>query len=114
MNIIKPLEERIVNLTKSANGVRTTEEAELRQLDVARGSRLPRQIVVVLAKAFGVQLTMNWDNDEQKFITELGEEKWSSDFDYKEYLPHTWATDMVVRSPRRGRTGSSAEKQQIN
>ena len=89
MNIIKPLEERIVNLTKSANGVRTTEEAELRQLDVARGSRLPRQIVVVLAKAFGAQLTMNWDIDEQKFTTELGDEKWSSDFDYKDYLPHT-------------------------
>jgi len=86
----------------------------LRQLDVARGSRLPRQIVVVLAKAFGVQLTMDWNTDEQKFITELGEEKWSSDFDYKEYLPHTWATDMVVRSPRRGRQGSSAEKAHIN
>jgi hypothetical protein len=114
VNIIKPLEERIINLTKSANGVQTTEEAELRQLDVARGSRLPRQIVVVLAKAFGVQLTMDWNTDEQKFITELGEEKWSSDFDYKEYLPHTWATDMVVRSPRRGRQGSSAEKAHIN
>ena len=114
MNIIKPLEERIVNLTKSADGVRTTEEAELRQLDVTRGSRLPRQIVVVLAKTFGVQLIMNWNDDEQKFITELGDTKWSSDFDYKDYLPHTWATDMVVRSPRRGRTGSSAEKQHIN
>ena len=85
MNIIKPLEERIVNLTKSANGVRTTEEAELRQLDVTRGSRLPRQIVVVLAKAFGVQLTMNWDTDEQKFTTELDNVTWSSDFDYKDY-----------------------------
>lgn len=114
MNIIKPLEERIINLTKSANGVRTTEEAELRQLDVARGSRLPRQIVVVLAKAFGVQLTMDWNTDEQKFIIELGEEKWSSNFDYKDYLPHSWATDMVVRSPRRGRQGSSAEKAHIN
>ena len=114
MNIIKPLEERIVNLTKSANGVRTTEEAELRQLDVTRGSRLPRQIVVVLAKAFGVQLTMDCNDDEQNFITELGETKWSSEFDYKEYLPHTWATDMVVRSPRRGRQGSSAEKAHIN
>ncbi len=114
MNIIKPLEERIINLTKSANGVQTTEEAELRQLDVARGSRLPRQIVVVLAKAFGVQLTMDWNTDEQKFIIELGEEKWSSNFDYKDYLPHSWATDMVVRSPRRGRQGSSAEKAHIN
>jgi hypothetical protein len=113
VNIIKPLEERIVNLTKSANGVRTTEEAELRQLDVTRGSRLPRQIVVVLAKAFGVQLTMNWDTDEQKFTTELDNIVWSSDFDYNDYLPHTWATDMVVRSPRRGRQGSSAEKARI-
>ena len=57
---------------------------------------------------------LKWNDDEQKFITELGDTKWSSDFDYKDYLPHTWATDMVVRSPRRGRTGSSAEKQQIN
>jgi len=114
VNIIKPLEERIINLTKSANGVQTTEEAELRQLDVTRGSRLPRQIVVVLAKAFGVQLTMDWNSSEQKFTTELGEDKWSSDFDYKDYLPHTWATDMVVRSPRRGRQGSSAEKARIN
>ena len=114
MNIIKPLEERIFNLTKSADGVQTTEEAELRQLDVERGTSFPKKIVVVLAKAFGVQLTMNWDTGEQKFTTALGDTKWSSDFDYTEYLPHTWATDMVVRSPRRGRKSSSAEKQRIS
>ena len=41
---IKKLEERIVNLTKvSTNNVRTTEEAELRQLDM-RGPDPPRII----------------------------------------------------------------------
>ena len=45
---IKTLEERIVNLKKVSAGVETTEQAELRQLDM-RGED-PYRITVVLAK----------------------------------------------------------------
>ena len=57
---IKTLEERIVNLKKVSAGVETTEQAELRQLDM-RGED-PYRIMVVLAKEFGVQITMDWDS----------------------------------------------------
>jgi len=99
---IKNLEERIVNLTKvSADNVQTTEEAELRQLDM-RGPD-PHKITVVLAKAFGVQLTMDWDSSISKFSTTIGGISWYSDFDYSSYQPELWESGSIARSPRRSR-----------
>ena len=99
---LKKLEERIVNLTKvSTNNVRTTEEAELRQLDMKGPD--PHKITVVLAKDFGVQLTMAWDSSISKFSTTVGGISWFSDFDYSTYQPETWESGSITRSPRRSR-----------
>ena len=56
----KSLEERIVNLTKvTADGEKTTVEAELRQLKMQGG--IPKHISVVLAKENNFQFSMDWD-----------------------------------------------------
>ena len=50
MKNIKSLEDRIINIVRTSDGVRSSEEAELRHLDM-NGTE-PRMIKVVLAKQF--------------------------------------------------------------
>ena len=99
---IKSLEERIVNLTKvTADGEKTTVEAELRQLKMQGG--IPKHISVVLAKENNFQFSMDWDSAMSKFSTTLGSYTWYSDFDYSLYSPKLWETGNIARAPRRGR-----------
>ena len=99
---IKSLEERIVNLTKvTADGEKTTVEAELRQLKMQGG--IPKQISVVLAKENNFQFSMDWDATMSKFSHKLGGYTWYSDFDYSLYSPKLWETGNIARAPRRGR-----------
>ena len=99
--ITKSLEERIVNLTKvSTDNVKTTVEAELRQLKMQGG--IPKRISVVLAKENNFQFSMDWDSTMSKFSTTLGSYTWYSDFDYSLYSPKLWETG-IARAPRRGR-----------
>ena len=100
--MIKSLEERIVNLTKvTADGKKTTVEAELRQLKMQGG--IPKQISVVLAKEDDFQFTMDWDSTMSKFSTTKNGIKWYSDFDYSLYSPKLWETGSIARASRRGR-----------
>ena len=99
---IKSLEERIVNLTKvSADGEKTTVEAELRQLKMQGG--IPSKCTVVLAKENNFQFSMDWDATMSKFSHKLGGYTWYSDFDYSLYSPELWETGNIARAPRRGR-----------
>ena len=99
---IKSLEERIVNLTKvTADNIKTTVEAELRQLKMQGG--IPKQISVVLAKENNFQFSMDWDATMSKFSHKLGGYTWYSDFDYSLYSPELWETGNIARAPRRGR-----------
>ena len=101
--MIKSLEERIVNLTKvSTDNIQTTEEAELRQLEMKGG--IPTKILVVLAKEDNFQFTMDWDSTMSKFSTIIDGIKWYSDFDYSLYSPKLWETGNIARASRRGRT----------
>ena len=98
----KSLEERIVNLTKvTADGEKTTVEAELRQLEMKGG--VPIQVSVVLAKENNFQFSMDWDATMSKFSHKLGGYTWYSDFDYSLYSPKLWETGSIARAPRRGR-----------
>ena len=100
--MIKSLEERIVNLTKvSTDNVKTTVEAELRQLKMQGG--IPKRISVVLAKENNFQFSMDWNATISKFSTTLGGYTWYSDFDYSLYSPKLWETGSIARAPRRGR-----------
>ena len=100
--MIKSLEERIVNLTKvTTDNVKTTVEAELRQLKMEAGE--PIQATVILAKENNFQFSMNWDSTMNKFSTTLGGYTWYSDFDYSLYSPKLWETGSIARAPRRGR-----------
>ena len=100
--ITKSLEERIVNLTKvSTDNVKTTVEAELRQLKMQGG--IPKQISVVLAKENNFQFSMDWNATISKFSTTLGGYTWYSDFDYSLYSPEFWEAGSISRAPRRGR-----------
>ena len=99
---IKSLEERIVNLTKvTADGEKTTVEAELRQLKMQGG--IPSKCTVVLAKENNFQFSMDWDTTMSKFSHKLGGYTWYSDFDYSLYSPELWETGNIARAPRRGR-----------
>tara|TARA_B100001996_G_scaffold144842_1_gene110219 strand:- start:96 stop:413 length:318 start_codon:yes stop_codon:yes gene_type:complete len=99
---IKSLEERIVNLTKvTADGEKTTVEAELRQLKMQGG--IPSKCTVVLAKENNFQFSMDWDATMSKFSHKLGGYTWYSDFDYSLYSPKLWETGNIARAPRRGR-----------
>ena len=99
---IKSLEERIVNLTKvTADGKKTTVEAELRQLKMRGG--IPSKCTVVLAKENNFQFSMDWDATMSKFSHKLGGYTWYSDFDYSLYSPELWETGNIARAPRRGR-----------
>ena len=99
---IKSLEERIVNLTKvNTDGVKTTVEAELRQLKMQGG--IPSTCTVVLAKENNFQFTMDWNTTMSKFSHQLGGYTWYSDFDYSLYSQKLWDTGNVARAPRRGR-----------
>ncbi len=99
---IKSLEERIVNLTKvTADGEKTTVEAELRQLKMRGG--IPSKCTVVLAKENNFQFSMDWDATMSKFSHKLGGYTWYSDFDYSLYSPKLWETGNIARAPRRGR-----------
>ena len=101
MKSIKSIEDRIVNLQKvSPDGSSSVVEAELRQLDL--NGMEPKQIAVVLAREFGVSLTMDWDLTNQRFSTNLGGVKFHSDFDYKDYISEPWQSGAnFVRSSRR-------------
>ena len=99
---IKSLEERIVNLTKvTADGKKTTVEAELRQLKMQGG--IPSKCTVVLAKENNFQFSMDWDTTMSKFSHKFGGYTWYSDFDYSLYAPKLWETGIIARAPRRGR-----------
>ena len=99
---IKSLEERIVNLTKvTADGEKTTVEAELRQLKMQGG--IPSKCTVVLAKENNFQFSMDWDATMSKFSHKLGGYTWYSDFDYSLYSPKLWETGGIARASRRGR-----------
>ena len=70
MAAIPTLENRIVNIKQTtADGVVSIQEAELRHIDVHRDENsTPIRIIVVLAKAWGVQLNMPWNISKGKFI----------------------------------------------
>ena len=98
---MKTLNERIVELQKvDSTGVISTEEAELRQLNLL--GMEPKDIKEVLAHEFGVQLTMDWDAVNEKFSTSYGGNTWNSNFDYKDCMESRWPQGKnYVRSPRR-------------
>ena len=101
MNLIKSIEDRIVNLQKIVpTGAPSVVEAEPRQLDM--NGMEPKQISVVLAREFGVSLTMDWDNANQRFSTILGGVTFNSDFDYKDFISSPWEHGKnYIRSSRR-------------
>ena len=101
MTLLKSIEDRIVNLQKiNSNGESSVVEAELRQLDM--NGMEPTKIAVVLAREFGVSLTMDWDFSNQRFSTEIGGVNFHSNFDYKEYISEPWQHGKnYVRSSRR-------------
>ena len=101
MKLIDSIEDRIVNLQKiNSDGASTVVEAELRQLDM--NGMEPRQIAVVLAREFGVSLTMDWDTTNQRFSTVIGGVIFNSDFDYKDYISSPWEHGKnYIRSSRR-------------
>ena len=101
MKPIKSIEDRIVTLQKvTADGVESVVEAELRQLDM--NGMEPRQIAVVLAREFGVSLTMDWDTTNQRFSTVIGGVIFNSDFNYKDYISSPWEHGKnYIRSSRR-------------
>ena len=98
---MKTLNERIVELQKiNSEVIMSSEEAELRQVDLL--GMEPRYIKVVLAREFGVQLTMDWDAVNEKFSTEHGGNTWNSNFNYKDFIESPWAQGKnYVRSTRR-------------
>tara|TARA_B100001013_G_scaffold328386_1_gene242089 strand:- start:158 stop:466 length:309 start_codon:yes stop_codon:yes gene_type:complete len=101
VTLLKSIEDRIVNLQKiNSNGESTVVEAELRQLDM--NGMEPRQIAVVLAREFGVSLTMDWDTTNQRFSTVIGGVIFNSDFNYKDYISSPWEHGKnYIRSSRR-------------
>lgn len=101
MKPITSIEDRIVTLQKvTTDGVKSVVEAELRQLDM--NGMEPTKIAVVLAREFGVSLTMDWDFSNQRFSTNLGGVNFHSNFDYKEYISEPWQHGKnYVRSSRR-------------
>jgi hypothetical protein len=101
VNLIQSIEDRIVNLQKIApSGASSVVEAELRQLDM--NGMEPKHIAVVLAREFGVSLTMDWDVTNQRFSTMLGGVTFNSDFDYKDYISSPWEHGKnYIRSSRR-------------
>ena len=101
MTLLKSIEDRIVNLQKiNSNGESSVVEAELRQLDM--NGMEPRQIAVVLAREFGVSLTMDWDTTNQRFSTVIGGVSFNSDFNYKDYISSPWEhCKNYIRSSRR-------------
>ena len=98
---MKTLNERIVELQKiDSAGVISTEEAELRQVKLLRME--PKDIKVVLAREFGVQLTMDWDAVSEQFSTDHGGNTWNSNFNYKDFMESPWTQGKnYVRSTRR-------------
>ncbi len=101
MKPITSIEDRIVTLQKvTTDGVKSVVEAELRQLDM--NGMEPTKIAVVLAREFGVSLTMDWDFSNQRFSTNIGGVNFHSNFDYKEYISEPWQHGKnYVRSSRR-------------
>ena len=101
MKPITSIEDRIVTLQKvTTDGVKSVVEAELRQLDM--NGMEPTKIAVVLAREFGVSLTMDWDFSNQRFSTEIGGVNFHSNFDYKEYISEPCQHGKnYVRSSRR-------------
>tara|TARA_Y100000780_G_scaffold121195_1_gene109263 strand:+ start:112 stop:420 length:309 start_codon:yes stop_codon:yes gene_type:complete len=101
VTLLKSIEDRIVNLQKiNSDGASSVVEAELRQLDM--NGMEPRQIAVVLAREFGVSLTMDWDTTNQRFSTVIGGVIFNSDFDYKDYISSPWEHGKnYIRSSRR-------------
>ncbi len=98
---MKTLNERIVELQKiDSAGVVSTEEAELRQVNLF--GMEPKDIKVVLAREFGVQLTMDWDAVSEQFSTNHGGNTWNSNFNYKDFMESPWMQGKsYIRSSRR-------------
>ena len=101
MNLITSIEDRIVNLQKIVpTGASSVVEAELSQLNMI--GMEPRQIAVVLAREFGVSLTMDWDVTNRRFSTMLEGVIFNSDFNYKDFISSPWEHGKnYTRSTRR-------------
>ena len=98
---MKTLNERIVELQNiNSDGIMSSEEAQLMQVDLLGKER--RYIKVVLAREFGVQLTMDLDAVNEKFSTEHCGNTWNSNFNYKDFIESPCAQGKnYVRSTRR-------------
>ena len=101
MKTLKSIEDRIVNLQKIASdGETSVVEAEIRHFDLV--GMIPNQIKVVLARDFGVSLTMDWDNSNQRFSTTVDGVTYNSSFDHKAYMIEPWEHGVsYARSSRR-------------
>ncbi len=101
MRNIKSIEDRIVKIKRrTAEGISGSEEAELRHLDM-NGTE-PRTAKVVLARQFGVQLDLEWDNSIKAFTTTIGGITWTSEFEYRDFVATPWESGkFYVRSSRR-------------
>ena len=101
MKSIKSIEDRIISLQRvNPDGITSVIEAELRHLDM--NGMEPRRVKVLLAREFGVSLTMDWDTTNQRFSTNLGGVTFNSDFNYKDFISEPWQSGKnFVRSSRR-------------
>jgi hypothetical protein len=92
---LKSIEDRIVNLQKVASdGETSVVEAELRHFDLV--GMIPHQIKVVLAREFGVSLTMDWDTSNQRFSTSVDGVTYNSSFDHKAYMEQATPVALVA------------------
>ena len=103
---VNNFDNRIVKFKRiDSDGVESSKEAELRQMDYNDAEDIPRSITARLADPLNLVITLGYDNSVKKFRGPLGTDTWESDFNIDDFIASAkmGSADSYIKSPKKNR-----------
>jgi hypothetical protein len=102
---VNNFENRIVKFKRISEGVETTKEAEVRQIDYDKKADIPRSVTARFVEPLNAVITLGYDKTVSKFRGPLGPDILESDFDITDFIKRSklGGGDITIRSPKRNR-----------
>ena len=103
---VNKFENRIVKFKRIAEGREdTVKEAEVRRIVYDQLSGIPRSVTARFVEPLNAVMTLNYDQNLQKFRGALGPDTLESDFDINDFIKSSQlgSARTVIKSPKRNR-----------
>jgi len=103
---VNNFDNRIVKFKRiDSDGVESSKEAELRQMDYNDAEDIPRSITARLADPLNLVITLGYDKSVKKFRGPLGTDIWESDFSINDFIASAkmGSADSYIKGPKRNR-----------